>query len=60
MSAIIKQVYSISSFLLEIQNDYLYQEGTKGRVVSSAWILIGYDILLLMELSLSFEYTDVE
>lgn len=31
MSAIIKQVYSISSFLLEIQNDYLYQEGTKGR-----------------------------
>ena len=60
MSAIIKQVYSISSFLLEIQNDYLYQEGTKGRVVSSAWILIGYDILLLMELSLSFEHTDVE
>lgn len=32
----------------------------KEDVVSSAWILIGYDILLLMELSLSFKHTDVE
>ena len=60
MSAIIKQVYSISSFLLEIQNDYLYQEGTKGRCRFLCLDLIGYDILLLMELSLSFEHTDVE
>lgn len=32
----------------------------KEDVVSSAWILIVYYILLLMELSLSFEHTDVE